>query len=226
MTMMVMPANSTGAWVGYLAGKYEGQLGHLYSPGAQRGPFPFLPYALDNGAFGAFTSKKPWDESAWAKDCGQRPMWALVPDVVGDRIGTLAMWDRYHGAVIDAGFRPAFAVQDGMTSADVPRLAEVVFVGGSTDTPWEGGNNWKWDTSGRWCQDFPHVHIGRVNTLRWLRVAAEHGAESVDGTGWFRGDVDQREGLRQFLAEQSGEVPTTSQQTLFGLLSAMTAEGK
>jgi hypothetical protein len=214
--MVVMPANCTGAWVGYLAGRYEGQLGHLYSPGAQRGPFPFLPYALDNGAFGAFTSGEPWDVAAWrallgwAQGCGQRPLWALVPDVVADKAGTLAAWERYCDEVIASGFRPAFAVQDGMTPDDIPGGAEVLFVGGSTE--------WKWSTASMWCAAHPWVHIGRVNTLRWLRVAAKHGARSVDGTGWFRGDKVQAEGLRQFLAEQAGEVPTLAQQTLFGAL--------
>ncbi len=214
--MMVMPANCTGAQVGYLAGKYEGQLGHLYSPGAQRGPFSFLPYALDNGAFSAHTNAEPWDEQAWrallgwASMCGQKPLWALVPDVVKNKTLTLACWDKYADEVKLNGFRPAFAVQDGMTPSDVPDDAEVIFVGGSTD--------WKWNTAGMWCAAFEHVHIGRVNTLRWLRVAADHGAESVDGTGWFRGDRTQLDGLRHFLAEQAGEVPTMAQQRLFGAL--------
>jgi hypothetical protein len=216
MTMMIMPANNTGAWVGYLAGRYEGAIGHLYSPGAECGPFPFLPYALDNGAFGAFINKRPFDVAAWrallgwAQSCGQRPMWSLVPDVVGDKEGTLAAWKAHAGEVAICGFKPAFAVQDGMLPEDVPSDAEVIFVGGSTE--------WKWSTAAMWCDAFPHVHIGRVNTLRWLRVASKHGAKSVDGTGWFRGDKNQREGLRHFLAEQAGEVPTMAQQTIFGAL--------
>jgi len=217
MTMTIMPANCTGAWVGYLAGRYEGQLGHLYSPGAQRGPFPFLPYALDNGAFGAFTSGKAWDVHAWrsllgwAQECGQRPIWSLVPDVVGDKLATLDLWHQYASEVKACGFRPAFAVQDGMMPEDVPDAAEVIFVGGSTE--------WKWNTAGMWCDAFDHVHIGRVNTLRWLRVSAKHGAKSVDGTGWFRGDQAQREGLRSFLAEQAGEIPTVAQRLIFGAMA-------
>lgn len=216
MAMVIMPANCTGAWVGYLAGRYEGQLGHLYSPGAQRGPFPFLPYALDNGAYGAFTSKEPWDVHAWrallgwAQGCGQRPLWALVPDAVGQKAATIDLWHQYAAEVKASGFRPAFAVQDGMLPEDVPADAEVIFVGGGTD--------WKWATAGMWCAAFPWVHIGRVNTLRWLRVAAKHGARSVDGTGWFRGDKTQAEGLRQFLAEQAGETPSMSQQNIFQAL--------
>lgn len=72
-----------------------------------------------------------------------------------------------------------------------------------------------------WCAAFPHVHIGRVNTLRWLRVAAKHGAKSVDGTGWFRGDKNQRDGLRHFLAEQAGEIPSMAQASIFDALGTI-----
>lgn len=36
-----MPSNQTGISMGWLAGRYPGMLGHLYSPGAQVGPFPW-----------------------------------------------------------------------------------------------------------------------------------------------------------------------------------------
>lgn len=217
MTMMVMPANNSGAWVGYLAGRYDGGIGHLYSPGAEPlAPWPFLPYALDNGAYGAYTNKTEWDVSAWrallgwAGSCGQRPLWALVPDVVEQKDATIDLWHKHVGEVKASGFRPAFAVQDGMLPTDVPEDADVIFIGGTFD--------WKWATAAMWCAAFPHVHIGRVNTLRWLRVAAKHGAKSVDGTGWFRGDKNQRDGLRHFLAEQVGEVETMAQRNIFEAL--------
>lgn len=52
-------------------------------------------------------------------------------------------------------------------------------------------------------------HIERINTYRWHRVCADAGAESVDGTGWFRGDKEQLEGLRRFLAEQARRDPNS-----------------
>ena len=36
-TMLVMPANSTG-WFWHCLGRETGRIGHLFSPGAQRGP--------------------------------------------------------------------------------------------------------------------------------------------------------------------------------------------
>ena len=133
--MIVMPANSTGIVTGYLAGKYTGTLGHLFSPGAQRGPYPFMPYALDNGAYSAFTAKTAWDPVAWlelliwAKNSGQAPRWVLVPDVVGDRAATLRKWDAHSLAASQFGWPLAFAAQDGMSPSDVPSDASVVFVG-------------------------------------------------------------------------------------------------
>lgn len=204
--MMVMPANNTGIRIGHLAGKFPGRMGHLFSPGAQRGPFGFMPYALDNGAF---AKKDAWEESEWidlldwAKLSGQRPLWAIVPDVVGDRIRTLRKWDLYAPRLAAYGWPLAFAVQDGMTEEDVPNEAAVVFVGGTTE--------WKWRTVAMWCSAFrsvtsrcKSVHVGRVNEYRRLWECHDAGAASCDGTGWTRGDQRQARGLVAYLEESSG----------------------
>lgn len=115
-----MPANNTGIVVGWMAGKFAGKIGHLFSPRAQRGPFGALgiPYAIDNGVFAKGEAWKEDDFFAlleWAKLSGQRPLWVIVPDVVGDRLRTLRKWDMYKDRVADYGWPLAFAVQDGMT---------------------------------------------------------------------------------------------------------------
>jgi hypothetical protein len=192
--VIVMPSNNNGLRVGYLAGKYPGRLGHLYSPGGQRGPYGFMPYALDNGAFGGGDAWKPEPWVAlleWARLSGQAPRWVLVPDVVGSKSETLERWHEFAPIARQFGWPLAFAVQDGMNILDVPKGTSVVFVGGSTE--------WKWRTAPSWCKAFPRVHIGRVNTFRRLRMAESYGAESVDGTGWTRGDQSQWDGLVAFL---------------------------
>ena len=196
--MIVMPANNTGIKVGYLAGKYPGRLAHLFSPGAQRGPFDFMEYALDNGVFGLGDKwqEGPWfDLLDWARLGGQKPRWVLVSDVVADRIRTLRRWSQYADRVADYGWPLAFAVQDGMTRDDVPMSADVIFVGGSTE--------WKWATMEMWCGHFQRVHVGRVNTYRLLWKCHDAGAESCDGTGWFRGDQRQLRGLQDYLEEST-----------------------
>lgn len=198
-----MVSNQTSVTTGYLAGRYVGKVGHLYSPGGQRGPWSFLPYALDNGAYSAFLAKTEWEPESWlallewAKLSGRDPRWVLVPDVVGDRAGTLRAWDQWSPAAFSYGWPLAFAVQDGMVAADVPPEASVIFVGGSTA--------WKWRTVAQWCRAFERVHVGRVNSYRRLWQCADAGAESTDGTGWMRGDKKQLRGLEAFFAEQAGE---------------------
>lgn len=197
---MVMVSNQSTMTFGYLAGRYPGSIGHLYSPGGQRGPYPWLPYALDNGAWPAFKNNEPWDEAAWrqlllwACMSGQKPLWALVPDVVGNREETVENWGRYVGEVERLGFRPAFAVQDGMSFDDVPTDDCALFIGGSTD--------WKDKAIKPWCARFPgRVHVGRVNRADRLIRCFHAGAVSVDGTGWFHRTNGQLGELEKFIRE-------------------------
>jgi hypothetical protein len=205
-----MVSNHTGYDIGVLAERYRGRglLGHLYSPGAQRGPFEELPYALDNGAYPLWEKNLDWQPGPWlrlldwAARAKFRPLWALVPDVITDRDRTLERWGEYVGAVSERGFRPAFALQDGMTFDDVPSGDCILFVGGTT--------KWKEDAIEPWCARFPgRVHVGRVNHQARLLKAQRAGAVSVDGNGWFRktnqpGARVQRDDLVAYLESQVG----------------------
>jgi len=202
--MLVMVSNATGIEVGLLAARYPGRIGHLFSPGGQRGPWAELPYALDNGAWPAFKNRRPWNEAEWrallhwAAMSGLAPLWALVADVVGDREGTLRAWERYESVVRGFGFRRAFALQDGMTFGDVPDDDCMLFLG--------GGDKWKDANIAPWCARFPgRVHVGRVNYWPRLVASWRAGAVSVDGTGWFRRGrtigSSQSNDLRKFLRE-------------------------
>lgn len=198
--MLVMPANNCSGIVHYWAGRYGG-LGHLYSPGDRRRPVKWLPLALDNGAFPAFTRGVAWDAAAFRSHLAYytgfpiKPLWVVVPDVVGNREDTLSRWNEWEPELLATGVPLAFAAQDGMSPSDVPRTASVVFIGGSTD--------WKREAIGPWCAAFPRVHVGRINTIKWLRVCQDAGAESCDGTGWFRGDQVQFAGLERFITSEN-----------------------
>ena len=100
--MIVQITNQCSGYAHHWATKYPGKLGHLYSPGGECGPYPWLPYCIDNGAYSAFLNDQPFDADAyrrlllWAREArsgfpstSQHPLWALVPDVVGDRRATL-----------------------------------------------------------------------------------------------------------------------------------------
>jgi hypothetical protein len=204
--MRVMPANSTG-WFFHCLARETGKLGHLYSPGANRGPWPWFPYALDNGAFGCWDmqdnefSDEKWSAMFpkwqalvyWAASAAQRPLWAIVPDVPGDKARTLDRYSMNVQTVIDAEIPPAIAVQDGMTPDDVRSLAlrpQVVCIGGTTE--------WKWSTVEMWCKEFKRVHVLRCNSPEKLQYLEQLGAESCDGTGWNRGDKKQTAGLERW----------------------------
>jgi hypothetical protein len=200
--MIVMPANSTG-WFWHCLARETGRIGHLYSPGAQRGPWPWFPFALDNGAFSCWDQKRnefdhdKWDSIEhewrklirWASPTGLA-RWAIVPDVIGDAQATLEKWDKLYGFVRDSDITPALAVQDGMTPEMVLRSANspaVICVGGTTE--------FKWSTVEVWAKAFSRVHVLRCNSPDKLDYLESIGIESCDGTGWARGSRKQTDGI-------------------------------
>lgn len=184
--MMLMPSTHSSALFHYLSGRYPGRLGWLFDPlyQAKTKLHPWVPFALDNGAFRAWVKQEPWDAEVWYSllkrigEAKRTPLWALVPDVVANREETLKNWQVYAPLIQGIDWPAAFAVQDGMGPADVPSDAKLVFVGGTAE--------WKWNTVELWAKSFPRVHVGRVNSLKRLRYCESLGIESCDGTGWFR----------------------------------------
>jgi len=197
--VIVMPSNNTGFECGFIAGKYPGRIGHLHSCDSLCEPRMRVPWALDNGVFGAWQAGREWSEEPLFKFLDKysaySPSWVVCPDWVADRELTLKKWKDFSPALRAYGHPLAFVVQDGMTPDDVPKDADVVFVGGST--------SWKWRNLTTWTTHFPRVHVGRVNTYGLCWQAHEAGAESCDGTGWFRGDKDQLDGLVRYLDEST-----------------------
>lgn len=190
--MMLMPSNHSSKAIRELAVKYPGRIGWLVGPSAHKKTKlrSQIPFALDNDAFSAWSKKREWDVAAWramlawARDSGFTPLWALVPDIVTNKRATIENWITYAPEARSFGWPIAFAVQDGMETSDIPKDADVVFVGGSS--------NWKWRTAEMWCKNFKRVHVGRVNNERRLQYCEDIGAESVDGTGWFRDKSDPK----------------------------------
>jgi hypothetical protein len=204
--MIVMPANSSG-WFWHSLARETGRLGHLFSPRAQRGPWPWLPYACDNGAFSCWNpADNTFDTDKWASNeqswrellmwCQCAPMkarWAIVPDVPGNSAATLERWAVYAPEVLAARIPLALAVQDGMTPENVRQLEmqpEVICIGGSTE--------WKWQTVEMWAKNFPRVHLLRCNMPTRLDYLEDLGIESCDGTGWNRGDRKKTAGLENW----------------------------
>lgn len=182
-------------------------IGHLFSPSAQRGPWPWMPYALDNGAFSCWDQKynqfdiekydavmmPKWLQLlTWSESNNQKPLWAIVPDVIGDWDATRERYERLAHHL--GGITPAIAVQDGAKPWDLYHLKpepKMVCIGGSTE--------WKWSNIEGWVSYYPsNVHVLRVNAPAKLQWLHDLGVTSCDGTGWNRGDKRQTQGLEEF----------------------------
>ncbi len=183
--MKLLCGQSNRVWH-WAAGRWPNRVGLLLGPSYyKKTPIdPWMPFALDNDAFAAWRDGKPWDFNAWFSMLEnlrllvpRRPLWVLVPDVVGNREKTIANWGEYSTAATILKSPLAFAVQDGMTPADVPENAQVVFVGGTDE--------WKFPNLSKWTSNFPRVHCARVNSPEMFLRCRELGCESIDGTGWF-----------------------------------------
>lgn len=199
--MMVMPANPSGEGFLNLVRSYPGKLGWIMSPSYYKDPHPEIEFVLDNGAYGAYLRGEAFDSNAFlnmlnlAAASKLIPRFAVVPDCVADAARTIEMFKTWHGIVKSFGFYCAFAAQDGIEPEQVPKEADVVFIGGTT--------KWKWSKAELFCKSFKRVHIGRVNNIAQLEAAEEMGCESIDGSGWFRETVNGIKG-RQLINWAAG----------------------
>tara|TARA_R110000751_G_scaffold81915_2_gene165043 strand:- start:60 stop:662 length:603 start_codon:yes stop_codon:yes gene_type:complete len=196
-----MPSNNTGFEAGVVYGMFPDRIGHLHNVDRLVEPKPSVPWALDNGVFGCFTSGRLWDEEPMYRFIERyhqwKPSWVVVPDSVGDKEETLKLWD-IHAPIISGFDVPlAMAVQDGMTPKDVPSKVDVVFIGGST--------SWKWTNLNMWTEAFERVHVGRVNSPRLLHICEKAKVESCDGTGWFR-DPRRTQQLIDYLSNKNEQL--------------------
>jgi hypothetical protein len=159
-------------------------LGQLYVPGQWNEPPAMgLVWAADNGCFHGL------DEPLFLRHvqrCASwlgwttKPLWVAAPDVVGSSTATLQQWPRWSLHIASVGLEPCFVLQDGMEDRQLPD-ARAFFVGGTTA--------WKESQAvASLCAEVKRrgylLHMGRVNTLRRMRWAFEHGCDSVDGSGF------------------------------------------
>lgn len=173
--MIVMPSNNVGPFIRECFSVYPDRTAQLMSPDGWRPPRHR--YALDNGAF------KRFDEGAYFGMLDKSlsydpPMFVVCPDVVGCHDRTLALWHCYWLKIKKYRYPVAFVCQDGCNPEDVPREADWLFIGGTTP--------WKPDNVHRFMDDGRPVHVGRVNSLGFLKYCESLGVTSVDGTGWMR----------------------------------------
>lgn len=149
-------------------------------------------YALDNGAWTSFQRREPFHEAAFERalaKLGSGADWIVVPDIVMGGLASLAFSRGWLGRLRQrrslSGATFLIAVQNGMKPGHVrellcPRVG--IFVGGDT--------RWKLATMTQWAR-LAHAHgaichVGRVNSVRRIRLCAAAGIDSFDGSGVSR----------------------------------------
>src|SRR5205807_2609030 len=135
-------------------------------------------WAADNDAF------KAWNEERFVKmliriESFERSLCLFVacPDVVCDAAATLARFWDWRSEIGGRGFPVALVGQNGAKSIDLPWDAfECLFIGG--DDAWKESTTAadlirEANRRGKW------THMGRVNSMRRLRIAYDTGCDST-----------------------------------------------
>jgi hypothetical protein len=145
-------------------------------------------YALDNGAWSAFVQQQPFDEAAFSialDRLGEAADWIVLPDIVAGGLASLDFSLKWKERLRGMPTRMLIAVQDGMQIDDVASLlspAVGLFIGGTTE--WKEATAQAWGSLAR--RRHCHLHVGRVNSARRIRICAAAGADSFDGSGVSR----------------------------------------
>ncbi|RPK74484.1 hypothetical protein [Streptomyces sp. ADI95-17] len=180
-----------------------GLLGCMTTP-AQGNVIPDgTPIGADNGCFG---NNYPgddewfdWLDSRIVRYGADRFLFAVAPDVPFDAAGTLAKSLPWLGRIRGLGVQAAFAAQDGCDELGVPWDAfDVLFLAGSTE--WKIGPIAE-RLSREAKERGKRVHMGRVNSLRRLRIAEWFGCDTADGTYLAFGPDKNLARLRGWLDE-------------------------
>jgi hypothetical protein len=147
-----------------------------------------FPYAIDNGAWTAFTQKRPWDRAKFegvVALLGAGADWIVLPDIVEGGMESLNRSLDWIPRLDHLRVPLLIPVQDGMTYEDLaPHVGPLVglFVGGSTE--WKEASMAEW---GRLKLDTGcYLHVGRVNSARRIRLCHLAGVDSFDGTSVTR----------------------------------------
>lgn len=149
---------------------------------------PPMPFAIDNGAWGAFTQGRRWEEGPFLgllHRLGAEADFAVVPDIVEGGVKSLELSLEWLPEVRRSSRRALIPVQDGMDTGMLEQhLCEHVgvFVGGSTEFKEATLRDWARlaKRHGAWC------HVGRVNSVRRVNMCTTAGVDSVDGTSVCR----------------------------------------
>jgi len=147
--------------------------------------------ALDNGGFGFAKQGYPFQKQLFLDNIercyklGIKLDFIVCPDIIFGGMKSLEYSLMWADGELFSAPRVAVVVQDGMSPKrimhDIDSFTHI-FIGGSVD--------WKWRTAKEWV-DFAHdndkkCHIGQCGQLKYLELAKEYGADSVDSASFVR----------------------------------------
>lgn len=167
-----------------LAAMREHGFGLLLTPDRPELREGFDLYAIDNGAWGAFAQSVAWAPERWqalVAAHGAKALFAVLPDIVCGGMDSLALSQRWLPWAAERCPLVLIPVQPGMDAAEVRRHLSPsvgIFVGG--DTAWKEATMPQWGAMARDAQCW--LHVGRVNSVRRIRLCAMSGVNSFDGT--------------------------------------------
>lgn len=145
-----------------------------------------FPYAIDNGAWTYHQKGVPFDDERFRKlvrRMGANADFIVVPDIVGGGLASLRLSARWLNELHVTKRPLLIPVQEGMEAGDVrPFLGSDVgiFVGG-IDADWKEQTSIRvWGPLAR--EVGCYLHVGRVNSVRRIRICQDAGASSFDGT--------------------------------------------
>jgi hypothetical protein len=181
-----------GRTVALVADVQARRMGVLITAAGWRNPKRGIPWALDNGAYSAWTQGRPLDLDRFERvlkkvPADHRPDFAVLPDIVAGGLASLVL-------SIDAtrwvphGWPWYLAVQDGIRTEHLAHHAKRisgVFLGGTIAYKLRTGAAWA-----EWAHDHGMpLHYARCGTAERIAHAIAIGADSIDSMSWARNDT-------------------------------------
>lgn len=148
-------------------------------------------HCVDNGEWTRHSKElatgipQEWDQGAFERVValfGATADFVVAPDRVGGGQESLAISLEWLPKLLPLTRRVLIAVQEGIAEDDIRDLLGYrvgVFVGG-LDDGWKEGTMASWATLAR--SRGAYCHVGRVNTVRRIRICGEARVDSFDGT--------------------------------------------
>jgi hypothetical protein len=144
-----------------------------------------LSHGMDNGAWWAYQNQQPFREKLFmdlVERHGASSDFVVIPDIVAGGMKSLDFSLSWLPKLKHLK-KVLLPVQDGMDVFTVSAILHKypnmgIFLGGSTE--WKLKTMFQWGTVAAVTRR--HYHVGRVNSMRRIRLCAEAGADSFDGT--------------------------------------------